>query len=453
MEDQGSIEQVVPLSDTLLQRAQEAVSGLSTLGAKWTLIQIAIIVALFVVALLLTRLIEPRLEERVRAVRERPRLLRFLAIVLRRTRWVVLALLLWVASWVMREVTWPSRSYFVYLAAALTTAWFLISVVSRLIRNRMLSRVVAIGAWAYVALNVLDIYDTTVGILDGVAISMGDLRLSVWLAIKGAVFLALFLWLANATAGLIDRQLQRAEDITPSLQVLIGKITKILLITLAVFIALSSIGIDLTALAVFSGAVGLGLGFGLQKVVSNFVSGVIILLDKSIKPGDVITLGDTFGWISMLRARYVSVVTRDGREFLIPNEDFITTQVVNWSFTDRQVRLEVTFGVSYDSDPHEVRKLAVEAAQSAERVAARPQPVCHLTNFGDSNIDFVLRFWIKDPEGGVANVRGLVLLALWDAFKAAGVEFAFPHRELILRSPVEVRQVKSGATRLASKDT
>src|SRR5690606_19876824 len=151
---------------------------------------------------------------------------------------------------------------------------------------------------------------------------------------------------------------------------LIGKILKIGLVLVAGVVALSSVGVDLTALTVFSGAVGVGLGFGLQKVVSNFISGVIILLDKSIKPGDTITLGDPFGWIRELRARFVSVITRDGREYLIPNEDFITQQVVNWSFSDELVRLDVNFGVSYDANPHKVSQLAIEAAMSIPRVDA-----------------------------------------------------------------------------------
>ena len=183
----------------------------------------------------------------------------------------------------------------------------------------------------------------------------------------------------------------------------------------------------------------IGIGFGLQKVVSNFISGIIILLDQSIKPGDTISLGDTFGWIRELRARFVSVVTRDGREFLIPNEDFITTQVVNWSFTDSLVRLDVPFGVSYDSDPHEVMKLAIEAAGSVDRVDnSNSPPVCWMTGFGDSSLDFKLRFWIDDPQRGLTNIRGKVLLALWDTFKEHGIGIPFPHREVIFKTPVTV---------------
>ena len=169
-------------------------------------------------------------------------------------------------------------------------------------------------------------------------------------------------------------------------------------------------------------------------MVSNLVSGVIILMDRSIKPGDVISLGDTFGWINALGARYVSVVTRNGREHLIPNEDFITSQVVNWSHSDRFVRLDLNFGTSYADDPHRVREVAVAAARSVARVLERGsmKPVCHITGFGDSSVDYVLRFWIDDPSGGLTNIRGNVYLALWDALKAEGFSIPFPQREVRL---------------------
>ena len=189
-------------------------------------------------------------------------------------------------------------------------------------------------------------------------------------------------------------------------------------------------GVDLTGLAVLSGAIGVGLGFGLQKVVSNLVSGVIILLDKSIKPGDVISLGDTFGWIEQLGARYVSVVTRDGKEYLIPNEDLITGQVVNWSHSNDFVRLDIHFGLSYGDDPHEVRRVAIAAAAAVPRVLSDRAPVCHITGFGDSSVDYILRFWIRDPAGGLTNIRGNVYLALWDAFKENGISIPFPQREV-----------------------
>jgi small-conductance mechanosensitive channel len=153
-------------------------------------------------------------------------------------------------------------------------------------------------------------------------------------------------------------------------------------------------------------------------------------MDKSIKPGDVISLGETFGWISQLGARYVGVVTRDGKEYLIPNEDLITGQVVNWSHSNRFVRLDIYFGTSYADDPHEVRRIAIEASKAVERVLSHRPPVCHIVGFGDSSVDYILRFWIDDPTGGLTNIRGNVYLALWDAFKQNGISIPFPQREV-----------------------
>ena len=427
------------LPESLGQVEKISLSFFEYLFRDWTLIQLAVIAGSVVIAMLIGRLVEPRLEMRVRAIHGKPRLLRFLAIVLRRTNWIMISLCLWGAVHVMRALTWPSRSYLVGLAAYLVTAWVVISILSRLIRNRSVARLVALLAWIFVALRATGTLDDMSAVLDAAAVTVGEMRISILLLVKMAIVLGALLWTAISLGGFVERQIASSDDLTPTVRVLLGKLVKILLVIFAIAIALTSVGVDLTALTVFSGAVGVGIGFGLQKVVSNFISGIIILMDKSIKPGDTIALGDTFGWIRSLRARFVSVVTRDGREYLIPNEDFITQQVVNWSFTDRLIRLDVHFGVSYDSNPHEVRKLAVEAAASVERVRDRPPPVCHLTAFGDSSLDFILRFWIQDPQGGLTNIRGAVLLACWDAFKEAGVSIPFPHREIIMRTPVDVQ--------------
>jgi small-conductance mechanosensitive channel len=304
-----------------------------------------------------------------------------------------------------------------------------------------LSRTVAIVSWSYVALYALRLDGPVLSALDGLAVNLGAVRLSLLLVLKAVVLAVALIWVAVLVGNVLSRWVQRSGDLSPSIKVLISKFIKIGLIMIAGAIALSATGIDLTALTVFSGAVGVGIGFGLQKVVSNFISGIIILLDKSIKPGDTITLGDTFGSIRDLRSRFVSVITRDGKEYLIPNEDFISQQVVNWSFSSDYVRIDVDFGTAYDSDPHEVARIAIATASTVDRVANDYRaPVCWLTCFGASSLDFRLRFWISDPANGLTNVRGQVLMALWGAFKEAGVSIPFPHREIIMRTPVEIKQ-------------
>ena len=403
------------------------------------LFQLALIAVLFLPAWLLSKLVEPILEERARKIKGMPGVLRLVVSFLRRLQWLFFAGLLAVAYFTTTSVGWPANNYLLYAAMLLAGAWLVISVASHAIRSRSVGKLFAAVVWVVVAATILGVADDVTVLLDRIGFNIGDMRLSVLTVVKAVMFISVLLWVAFSFGNFLDRRIQQVEELTPSLRVLLGKILRIVMVVVAVMVAMQSLNIDLTALTVLSGAVGVGIGFGLQKVVSNFISGIIILLDQSIKPGDTITLGETFGWIRELRARFVSVITRDGREFLIPNEDFITTQVINWSFTDKFVRLDVPFGVSYDSDPHEVTRLAIEAAGSVDRVdSTYNKPVCWMTEFGDSSINFLLRFWIDDPQRGLTNIRGKVLLALWDTFKEHDIKIPFPHREVIMKTPVTV---------------
>jgi small-conductance mechanosensitive channel len=344
----------------------------------------------------------------------------------------------------MRGATLPSRSYLIGVAANLATAWVVITVLASVIHNQLLNRLVSIAAWSMTALSILGLLDPVENALDSAGVVIGGLRITALIAIKATVLLLLALWAATGTSNFLDRRLRSYPDLTPSIQVLLGKLLRIALITFAVLVVLSSVGIDFSALALFSGAVGVGVGFGLQKIVSNLVSGIILLADKSIKPGDIITLGDNWGWVDTMGARYTSVVSPDGREYLIPNEDFVTQRVINWSYSNERVGLDVKFGVSYASDPHEVRALALAAVAALPRVLNEPAPVCHLVKFGDSSLDFSLWFWIGDPIKGVGNVRSEVLLALWDAFKREGIEIPYPVRDMRLDKAVTVVVEKPG---------
>jgi len=407
-----------------------------SLNDIWTIIQFGLIAGCYIFAIALDGVISPRIEEQIRKIHGQPTLLRILAVLLRRLRWIFFAISLWVSASIIKSVSWPSRAYFISVTASLVTAWIIIAIASRLIRNRTLANLLATIAWSIAALNILGLLDETRIVLDFIAISVGDTRLSLLNVAQAIILFGALIWFASTLAASIENRLRLSADLTPSLQVLVSKFVKFTLVTIAVLISLTAVGINLTALTVFSGAIGLGIGIGLQKVVSNLISGIIILLDKSIKPGDVISLGEKFGWITTLRSRYVSVVTRDGVEHLIPNEDFITQQVVNWSYSNRDVRLDINFGVSYVSDPHEVRSIAIEAVSKCERVLKKPAVVCHVISFGESSIDFVLRFWIEDPENGLTNIRGQAFLALWDAFHDNNISIPYPHREVILHTPL-----------------
>ena len=320
------------------------------------------------------------------------------------------------------------RTYLLGVAISLTTAWVVINVIAGVIHNRFVNRIVAVSAWTIAALSILRLLEPVTASLDSVAVSImvGGLRLSPLLLLKTTALLLITLWAANSAGNFAEKRVATFADLTPSIQVLISKLIRIALVTLAIVLVLSSMGIDLSVLALFSGAVGVGLGFGLQKIVSNLVSGIILLADKSIKPGDVISVGDHFGRVGIMGARYTSVDTRDGREYLIPNEDFITQRVANWTYSSDLVGLSVKFNTTYDSDPRRVQEAAVAAALSIERVLKKPAPACMLTQFATTSIEFELWFWIEDPVAGIANVKSDLLLALWDAIDKQGAKLAKP---------------------------
>jgi small-conductance mechanosensitive channel len=221
--------------------------------------------------------------------------------------------------------------------------------------------------------------------------------------------------------------------------VLLIKIIRFSLIIFAVAAVMSAVGINLSALAIFSGAAGVGIGFGLQKIVANFISGIILLADKSVKPGDLVTIGDSSGRISAMNTRYISVAAGDGREFLIPNEDLVTQKVTNWTYTDKNTLVKVNFGANYDADPRLVCKLAANAAAAAPRAIKDKPPNCILTEFTEAGMKFSLTFWIADPDG-MDNVKSEVMLSLWDVFKREGIQVPYPVREIRVRGgalPVE----------------
>nr|WP_245883830.1 mechanosensitive ion channel domain-containing protein [Hasllibacter halocynthiae] len=396
----------------------------------WRLWQVLIVLALGGAAWLLARAAEPRIRAFVKGRGWSKLRLRLLAILVRRLWLIFFVALAWATWLVMRELTWPSRSYMVGLAAEIATAWLIISLAARLIVNKALRRWVTLGAAAWVTVYYLGVESQTRDVLDAVALELGEFRISLLDLILAATIIAVLFFAAAFVSRSVGDRVRRNEDISPSMQVLTVKLLQIVLYAGAFFFGLRAVGVDLTGLAVLSGAIGVGLGFGLQKVVSNLISGLIILMDKSIKPGDVISLGETFGWINSLGARYVSITTRDGKEFLIPNEDLITNQVVNWSHSNDFVRLDIHFGCAYADDPHLVRKTAIEAAIGVSRVLQDRPPVCHIVGFGDSSVDYILRFWIRDPTGGLTNIRGNVFLALWDAFQREGISIPFPQREV-----------------------
>jgi small-conductance mechanosensitive channel len=423
------------LTDRLTELAR---LGLESVSDAYVFFQAVVILVIYLISYFIARKSEPILEVQARKIRNSPGLLRVIISLLRRLRWVYFAILVGIAWSVLNNIEWP-RTYLVYISLLLSMVWLLITAFSQTIRNRASRRFISVSVWFYVAIVLLGVNDDVSELLNAIGFSLLGFRISLLLLVKIFVVLSVALWGSISLGNFVDRRIQQNEEIAPGLRILIGKVIRVTLIVMAAIIAMSGLGVDLTVFSVLSGAIGVGIGFGLQKVVSNFISGLIILADRSIRPGDTISLGDTFGWIRELRARFVSVVTRDGREFLIPNEDFITREVINWSFSDELVRLEVDFGVSYDSDPDTVTAIAIEAALGVPRVVESQPPMCWMTSFGDSSIDFVLRFWIRDPQRGLTNIRGQILNSLWYAFKENEISIPYPHRELVFKDKSKLK--------------
>jgi small-conductance mechanosensitive channel len=351
----------------------------------------------------------------------------------------VFAVLMTLARVVMLTSTWPSRSYLLSVAANLAFAWLIICLVTSVIRNSFIVRLVSLSAWLVAALSILGQLGPTLEALDSVSIVLGGLRLTPLLLIKLGVLLILALWLTNIASNFAESRITRSGDLTPSIQVLLIKMIRLGLMIFAVAVVMSAVGINLSALAIFSGAAGVGIGFGLQRIVANFISGIILLADKSVKPGDLVTIGDSTGRINEMKTRYISVAAGDGREFLIPNEDLVTQKVTNWTYTDKNTLVKVNFGTNYDADPRLVCKLAIDVAAAAPRAIKGKPPNCILVEFTEAGMKFALTFWIADPDG-MDNVKSEVMLSLWEAFKREGIRVPYPVREIRIRGgalPVE----------------
>ena len=341
---------------------------------------------------------------------------------------------LWIATLVLTGFS--INNYVVKIAASLLNAWIFIRIFSSAVSDPFWSKVFAVCMWLIAALSIMRLLNPTIAMLDSIGTSIGGTKVTAYLILKGGLTAAILLWLAAAGSKVLQARVNSSRNLTPSVQVLISQLGRFTFLFLAVVVALNSVGIDLTALAVFSGAVGVGIGFGLQKIVSNLISGIILLMDRSIKPGDVVELVGTYGWVASLGARYTSVRTRDGTEHLIPNEEFIINRVVNWTHSDSTTRRKVMVGVHYDSDVPKAMELMLEATKGIKRIVADPKPTVLLRNFGDSSVDLETRFWISDPANGVSNVASEYLLAVWREFHKHGIEIPYPQRDLHLKSPL-----------------
>lgn len=291
-------------------------------------------------------------------------------------------------------------------------------------------RIVAAIIWVIYALHVVGVLPEFWQMLDEIQLRVGKGHISALNILQAltsvAVTVLVSLWIGRE----IERRLMASEVMDLSLRVMVIKVTRALLVVLAVLIALPLVGIDLTVLSVFGGALGVGLGFGLQKIASNYVSGFIILMDRSVKIGDIVQIDNRQGMVTQLTSRYIVLKGPDGNEALIPNETLITSTVVNQSYTDRLLRIALPIQVAYGSDLVQVQALLLEAARVEPRVVADPEPMAFIKGFGESGIDLELGVWINDPENGALPVRSTINLKIWQLFQANAIQIPYPQREL-----------------------
>ncbi|MGE5470650.1 MAG: mechanosensitive ion channel family protein [Bacteroidota bacterium] len=293
-------------------------------------------------------------------------------------------------------------------------------------------RIIGALVWSCLALYITDLAPYVIDGLEQVDFNVGKQSVNLWMILHGLVTVFFTVLLALWVAGLIEARLLKIETLDSSLRIVGVRVAKALLTVVAIVASLSLVGIDMTALSVFTGALGVGLGFGLQKIASNYVSGFIILLDRSIRLGNMVQIGSDAGQVTQITTRYTVLKHPGGTEYIVPNETLIGSVVQNLTFSDTRLRLVTTVGVAYDSDLELAMRLMIEAASAQERVLDEPAPAVQLTQFGDSSINLELGFWISDPAGGKGNVVSDINLAIWKAFRQHGIEIPFPQREVRL---------------------
>ncbi|WP_410499037.1 mechanosensitive ion channel family protein [Chitinibacter sp. S2-10] len=293
-------------------------------------------------------------------------------------------------------------------------------------------RYIAAVIWCVYVLHVIGILPEVLETLDSISFDAGKVHISVLTVLQGLLSVAVTLLLALWFGRTLEQRLMVAEVMDMNVRVVLVKVIRSALVVIAVLLSLSMVGIDLTVLSVFGGALGVGLGFGLQKIASNYVSGFIILLDRSIKLGDLISVDNRQGVISGLTSRYIVLKASDGTESLVPNDTLITQTVVNQSYNDRSVWIGLPVSVAYDSDLEQVMKVLVSVTEGNTRILANPAPGAFVTAFADSGINLTLGFWLADPENGQMTLKSDLNLKIWQAFKAHGIEIPYPRRDITI---------------------
>ncbi len=327
--------------------------------------------------------------------------------------------------------TEDAESELLILAFKLCTSWLALRLIRQMIAKRIAGWFVALALIPLTILKLFNLLDDAIALLSELKFELGSLELNAYIICKGIIALMALQWLAIITVKLVDSRLHQIKDLRASNRALIIKIFSIFLYCFVFLFAMQLLGINLTALGVFGGALGVGLGFGLQKIASNFISGIILLFEKSIEVGDLIEMTDgTVGYVRQTYARYTRLEMLTGREILIPNEEFISQRVVSWTHTNKKAQIEIVVNVSYDTDINLARNLMLDAANSYKFQLPKSETACYLTNFGESGMELRLQFWVRDVTRGRMEPKSDVMLVIWEAFKANGIIIPYPQRQV-----------------------
>jgi small-conductance mechanosensitive channel len=351
---------------------------------------------------------------------------------------LVVLLVVWLGKAVL---SWFYPVSLLKLAVTLSISFAIVRLVVYLLRKVFRSsafllafeRVVATLIWLGVALHLTSLLPELIAALESIVLPVGKHKVSAYDILVGALSVTVTLLVAFSAGAALERRLMRSSGIDSSLRVVFARAGRALLIILAVLIALPLVGIDLTLLSVFGGALGVGLGLGLQRIASNYVSGFIILLEKSLRIGDMVTADKYYGAVTQIKTRYTVLRALDGTEAIVPNELLVAQAVLNHSYTDRQIRLITRVNVAYHHDPEQAMVLMAQAARENPRVLVDPAPTALLVEFAADGFLFELGFWIQDPEEGRLNVTSAINVAIWRLFAANGIEIPYPHRDIRMR--------------------
>ncbi len=395
------------------------------------LIQLGVVAGSIVASYPLTKIINISLKK-IKINENHPKTRKFMEYVYRFVSPMLTVIFLGVASQILIFAHLPVS--FIKIVANFYQIWLVIKLTTLIIDNSFVKKVIQIWFWVRAILSILGIWDKTQEMLQTIKLNFGEVNLELYSILTSFVLAIFLFWVMKKILHFLDLKLRNSKSLRPTMQVLLSKTITYFIYAFAGFMLMGSLGISMTTLSIFTGGIGLGIGIGLQKIFSNLLSGFTLLLDDSIKPGDVIEMGNTYGSVKQMSSRYTSLVTIEGKEILIPNEDLISKPVINWSHSNRLIRVDASIGVSYSSDVHKVKEILEQIPGKFERVLKRPKPESFLKEFGDSSVNFELQFWIRDPQKGIVNIRSEVLLAIWDAFKENNIEIPFPQRDLHIKT-------------------